>query len=46
MSSKDTFKKAYGNFNKEVTSASNWDWIPTKRGFTFYYLKLIRFLTR
>jgi hypothetical protein len=46
MSTKDTFEKAYGNFSKELPGSVNWDWIPTKRGFKYYYLKLIRYFTR
>jgi hypothetical protein len=45
MSTKDTFEKAYGNFNKELPGTVDWDWIPT-RGIRYYYLRLVRFFTR
>jgi hypothetical protein len=46
MSSKETFEKAYGNFNKELPVMGDWDWIPSRRGLKYYYLKMIRFFTR
>jgi len=46
MSTKETFEKAYGNFSKEVSNPGLFDWIQPVRGFTYYYLKFIRFLTR
>jgi hypothetical protein len=46
MSSKDTIEKAYGSVPKEVTESYIWDWIPSGRGFKYYYLKIVRFFTR
>jgi hypothetical protein len=46
MSSKDTIEKAFGNFNKELPGSFDWDWIPSVRGFKYYYLKIVRFFTR
>jgi len=46
MSNKETIEKAYSNFNKEVPGYFNWDWIPSKRTFTYCYLKLVRYLSR
>lgn len=46
MSSKEVIEKAFGNIPKELPGNDIWDWIPTTRGFKFYYLKLVRFFTR
>jgi hypothetical protein len=45
MSNKDTIEKAYGNFNKEIPGTFILEWLPTMRGFKYYYLKLVRFFT-
>ena len=42
----DTLNKAYGNVPKEVGFSINWDFIPTLRGFKYYWYKLIRKVTR
>ena len=46
MSTKDTFDKAYGHVPREVNVSDIWGWIPTGRTFKYYYLRLIRSLTR
>ena len=44
---KDTIEKAYGNIPKEpVFYADLFDGLPTPRGVKYYWLKLLRFLTR
>jgi hypothetical protein len=46
MSSKEVFEKAYGNVPKEIPTPFEFDWIPSYRGFKFYYIKVKRFFTR
>lgn len=46
MSSKETIDKAYGNMPKEVGINLDINWMPTRRGFKFYWLKLVRAFTR
>ena len=42
----DVLKRAYGNVPREVGFAGTWDFIPTWRGFKYYWLKLVRKVTR
>jgi hypothetical protein len=47
MSQKDTIEKAYGNIPKEVSySMDLFSWMPTPRGFKYYWYKLVRKVTR
>lgn len=46
MSIKDTLDKAYGSMPKEVGFMFDITWMPTPRGFKYYYLKLVRYFTR
>jgi hypothetical protein len=46
MSVKETLDKAYGNVPKEPTISFDTSWIPTVRGFKYYWLKIVRKLTR
>ena len=42
----ETFERAYGNVPKEVGPSFSVDWIPSFRGFKYFYLKFIRYITR
>ena len=42
----DTIDRAYGNMPKEVGFSFDMTWIPTLRGFKYYWLKLVRKVTR
>jgi hypothetical protein len=46
MLGKDTINKAYGNVPKEVGFNFDMTWVPTIRGFKYYWLKLVRKVTR
>jgi len=46
MSRKDIFDKAYGSIPREIGIAVDLNWIPTYRGFKFYWYKLLRKITR
>ena len=47
MTIKETIDKAYGNMPKEVgMSDAVFDWMPTARGFKYYWYKFIRKVTR
>jgi len=44
---KETLEKAYGSIPREPTVRfDQFDWLPTPRGVKYYWLKLLRFLTR
>lgn len=43
---KETLDKAYGNMPKEVGIAFNLDWVPTPRGIKYYWILLVRKITR
>ena len=46
MSHKETIEKAYGSIPKEVELNFSLDWIPTSRGIKYYWIRLVRFITR
>jgi hypothetical protein len=46
MSRKDILDKAYGSVPKEVGLNFDVAWLPSPRGFKYYYLKLVRYFTR
>jgi hypothetical protein len=46
MSKRDeTLQRAYGNVPKEVGFSADWGFAPS-RGLKYYWLKLVRFITR
>ena len=45
MNAKDTLDKAYGNIPKEPVSFIEFDF-PVFRGIRYYWLRLVRFITR
>jgi hypothetical protein len=42
----DVINRAYCNVPKEVGFSGNWDVLPSWRGIRYYWLKLIRKLSR
>lgn len=46
MKVKETIEKAYGNVPKEVGFSVDLSFLPTMRGFKYYFLILIRKITR
>ena len=47
MAQKDTIDRAYGHVPKEVVPQIDLvTWYPTLRGIKYYWLKLVRWLTR
>jgi hypothetical protein len=46
MSHKETIEKAYGSIPREVELNFHFDWVPTPRGIKYYWLRLVRFITR
>jgi hypothetical protein len=46
MKPDETINKAYGNVPKEVGFFWDMDFIPTWRGFKYYWYKLLRKVTR
>jgi len=46
MDSKDVLRRAYSNVPKEPTPWIEVDWLPTFRGFKYYWLVLVRKFTR
>jgi hypothetical protein len=42
----DILNKAYGNMPKEVGYNGNWDILPGRRGIKYYWIILIRKVTR
>ena len=46
MTTKETLDKAYGNVPKEITPTWDFTFIPTWRGIKYYWLVLVRKVTR
>jgi hypothetical protein len=46
MTRKEILDKAYGSMPKEVGFNFDMTWIPTVRGFKYYWLVLVRKFTR
>ena len=46
MSQKDTIDRAYGSIPKEVGMSFDLNWLPTYRGFKYYWYKFTRKVTR
>ncbi len=46
MTTKDTLEKAYGSIPREVSYNVGLYWYPTFRGIRYYFLKLVRKLSR
>jgi hypothetical protein len=47
MTQHDTLNKAYGNIPKEVSYGNDlFSWLPSPRGIKYYWIKLVRAVTR
>jgi hypothetical protein len=46
MTSKEVLNKAYGNIPKDVGVNFDLSWVPTPRGVKYYWLVLVRKITR
>ena len=46
MNSKDVLDRAYGGIAKEPTPYIDLNWLPTRRGVKYYWLMIVRKLTR
>lgn len=43
---KDVITRAYGSIAKEPVPFFNLDWIPSRRGIKYYWLRFVRLFTR
>jgi hypothetical protein len=46
MSTKETLDKAYGSIPKECQIVLDLDWLPTVRGIKYYWIRIVRSITR